>query len=268
MALKFSANLSALYKEVPFLDRFARAAEAGFSVVEVEFPYEAGIQNVKSRLDSLGLTLCLFNLPPGDAQLGEWGFLSNPAKRDYFQQGFEMALEAARLLKCQSLNTMYGQRLSGVDLKEQRDCACENLAWAAPQAEQAGVTLLIEPLNPADFPNYALQQTAAALDLLTRVDHASARLLYNVYHAQMTEGNLINTLKNNLASIGHIQVADVPGRHQPGTGEINFEAIFACLEEIGYPGFVGLEYNPAGDTESSLAWLARARRAVPDITTS
>ena len=181
MALKFSANLSMLYREVPFLDRFARAAEAGFSVVEVQFPYEAGVQNVNGRLDSLGLTLSLFNLPPGDAQLGEWGFLSNPAKRDYFQQGFDMALEAARLLKCQRLNTMYGQKLPGVDPKEQRDCACENLAWAAPQAEQAGVTLLIEPLNPTDFPNYALQQTAAALDLAETggpcVGQASVRCL-------------------------------------------------------------------------------------------
>lgn len=261
MPLRFSANLSTLYPEIPFLDRFARAAHAGFSAVEFHFPYAAGIQNVKNRLDEHGLRVSLFNLPPGEVRRGEWGLLSDPAQRDRFKLDFAMALEAAVILKCPRLNTMYGQRLPAISPEEQSDCACENLLWAAPQAEEAGVTLLIEALNPKDFPNCGLPSISTALRLLNRTGRPSVKLLYDVYHAQMTEGNLLETLKAHLAAIGHVQIADVPGRHQPGTGEIDFPAIFSCLEGLHYAGYVGLEYNPTGDTDASLSWLEKDRRA-------
>ncbi len=163
------------------------------------------------------------------------------------------------------LNLMFVQRVLDIEWAEQLDCACENLTWAAPQAEAVGVTLLIEALNPSDFPNYALQRTSAAMEGLKQTNHRSVKLLYDVYHAQMTEGNIINTIKNNLSIIGHIQIADVPGRHQPGTGEINFNSIFSCLEEEGYLGYIGLEYKPVGDTNSSLIWLGREDRSFAGI---
>ena len=260
MIQKFSANLSMLYTEVTFLDRFEKAAQAGFSAIEFLFSYEAGEQNIKTRLDDLGLKLVLFNLPAGDIQKGEWGSLSNPRNREYFKKSFTIAIEAALVLQCERLNMMFGQRVPEVEWEEQLDCACENLTWAVSQTKTAGVTLLIEALNPTDFPNYALQRTSAALDVLKKTNHPSVRLLYDVYHAQMTEGNLINTIKANLPVIGHIQIADVPGRHQPGTGEINFNAIFSCLEEARYIGYIGLEYKPMADTDASLLWLNRKDR--------
>jgi hydroxypyruvate isomerase len=268
MNLKFSANLSMLYIEVPFLDRFKKAAKAGFVAVEFLFPYDAGVQNVKTRLDDLGLRLALFNLPPGNIQKGEWGSLSNPQNREYFRWSFTNALEAALVLKCERLNLMFGQRILDFEWAEQLDCACENLTWAAPQAKANGVTLLIEALNPTDFPNYALQRTSDAIGVLKQTNYPSVKLLYDVYHAQMTEGNLINTINNNLSFIGHIQIADVPGRHQPGTGEINFNAIFSCLEEKGYLGYIGLEYKPEGDTNSSLIWLRKRKLSIADTNMS
>lgn len=251
--------------EVPFLDRFEKAAQAGFLAIEFLFPYEAGVQNVKIRLDDLGLKLALFNLPAGDIQKGEWGSLSNPRNREYFKRSFTTALEAALVLQCERLNLMFGQRVPDREWAEQLDCACENISWAASQAKAVGITLLIEALNPTDFPNYALQRTSAALEGLKQTNHPSVKLLYDVYHAQMAEGNIINTIKNNLSIIGHIQIADVPGRHQPGTGEINFNAIFSCLEEERYLGYIGLEYKPVGDTDSSLIWLGKEDRSFAGI---
>ena len=174
-----------LYGESPFLDRFVRAAGAGFAAVEFMFPYEAGVGAVEARLDDLGLTVALFNLHAGDTSAGEWGTLSNPARCDTFRWSFTTALEAASRLNCGRLNTMFGQRVAGLESAAQVDCAIENLAWAAPQAAQVDVTLLIEPLNPTDFPNYFLHGTAAALEIVAQVDHPAVRLQYDVYHAQM-----------------------------------------------------------------------------------
>ena len=260
MALRYAANLGKLYTEVPFLDRFARAAAAGFQAVEFLSPYEAGAGEISARLDDLGLTVALFNLPVGDARAGEWGTLSNPARRDYFRWSLDTALEIAGRLGCRRLNAMFGQRVAGLAHTAQVDCAIENLIWAAPRAARAGVTLLIEPLNPTDFPNYFLRTTATAMEVVTQVDHPAVGLQYDVYHAQMTEGNLIETITARFPHIGHVQIADVPGRHEPGTGEINFPAILATLEGLGYQGYVGLEYRPTGETDASLSWLPREAR--------
>ena len=260
MALKYCINLSMLYTEHPFLDRFAKAARAGFRAVEFFFPYEFDLKEMRARLEDFGLVQVLFNLQPGEAAAGEWGTLSNPRRRDFFRSSFARALEVAKYLDCARLNVMFGNKVDCVERNALAQCAVENLSWAAPLAGQAGVTLLIEPLNETDFPNYALHRIGEALNLIKQVNHPGVKLQCDVYHAQMTEGNLINTIKRCLPDIGHIQIADVPGRHQPGTGEINYPNVLSALEKLGYTGYVGLEYSPSNGTESSLAWLAREER--------
>jgi hydroxypyruvate isomerase len=238
MTLRYAANLSMLYTEVLFLDRFASAAAAGFAAVEFLFPYEAGVGAIRARS-------------------GEWGTLGDPARRDCFRRSFAEALEAADRLHCRRLNALFGNEVVGLEPSAQIDCAVENLGWAAPQAARAGVTLLVEPLNPIDFPRYFLHTTAVALDIVAWVDHPAVRLQYDVYHAQMTEGNLIHTITTSFPYIGHVQIADVPGRHEPGTGEIDFPAVFSALDRLGYPGYIGLEYRPSSGTDASLSWLPR-----------
>ncbi|MBN1812706.1 MAG: TIM barrel protein [Anaerolineae bacterium] len=260
MTLRYSANLTMLYTEVEFLDRFAKAAAAGFAAVEFLSPYEVGVDEVKARVDDLGLTVAMFNLPAGDADAGEFGTLGHPARRDFFRWSFAEALAAANRLECERLHAMFGKRAAGFDAAAQIDCALDNLAWAAPQAAEAGVTLLIETLNPIDWPDYFLNTTADALEVVVLAAQPNVKLQYDVYHAQMAEGNLINTITDNFPTIGHIQIADVPGRHEPGTGEINYPAIFATLDRLGYEGYVGLEYHPSGDTDASLGWLPRKAR--------
>lgn len=255
MRLRYCVNLSMIYTEHPFLERFALAARGGFSAIEYHFPYEFAAKDIKSRLESLALTQVLFNLHPGNTSAGEWGTLSNPQRRDYFRRCLTEALELAVFFNCTRLNTMFGNRVLGIERNEQMNCAVENLSWAAPLAAQAGVTLLIEPLNRTDFPDCLLHRTSEALEIIRQVEHAHVKLQYDVYHAQMMEGNLINTITTSLPVIEHIQIADAPGRHQPGTGEINYPAVLGALERLSYSGCVGLEYRPPNDSESSLAWL-------------
>jgi len=260
MALKYCINLSMLYTEHPFLDRFAKAAGAGFRAVEAFFPYDYDLLEIKARLEDLGLTQVLFNLHAGDTTAGEWGTLSNPHRRTYFRWSLAVALEVASVLKCSRIHAMFGNKVAGLERNAQLECATENLLWAGPAAAAAGVTLLIEPLNEMDFPNSGLHRTAEALSVVRQVNDPQVKLQYDIYHAQMTEGNLINTMTSCLPYIGHIQIADVPGRHQPGTGEINYPVVLSVLEKLNYTGYVGLEYRPSNDTDSSLAWLARQER--------
>ncbi len=250
-----------LYGEVPFLDRFALARRSGFAAVEFLFPYEAGVDAIKSRIDDLGLTIALFNLPPGDRP-GEWGTLSNPGRIDYFRSSFDLALESAIRLGCRRLHVMFGNRAPEVLPEEQVRCALDNLAWAAPQAEQAGITLLVEALNPIEFPAFMLHTASTALDVVVQAAHPFVMLQYDVYQAQMATGNLIDTITACFPHIGHIQIGDVPGRHEPGTGEINYPNVFAALERLGYTGYIGLEYRPSGETDASLAWLPREARGL------
>lgn len=260
MPLRFAPNLSMLYTEVAFLERFVRAQAAGFRIVEFLFPYEFGWQAIKSRLDDLGLEVALFNINPGDLAKGERGAASHPARRDFFQRTMEEALEYAIRLGCPRIHTMVGNCLVGLEPAVQLACAVENLAWAAPLAAAAGVTLTIEPLNSMDMPDYLIHTTTAGMQLVTAVNHPNVKLQFDFYHTQMEEGNLIHKATTLLPHIGHIQISDVPGRHQPGTGEINYPAIFAALERLGYAGPIGLEYRPAGETDASLAWLPREQR--------
>jgi hydroxypyruvate isomerase len=252
----FAANITMLFQEVPFLERFRRASEAGFSAVEFQFPYEYDIRAVEHMVEEHELEVALFNLHPGDTKLKEWGTLSNPQRRGHFQWSFSKAMEIVEILGCSRLNMMFGQRVTRLDPEEQIECAVRNLQWAAPQAAQINVTLLIESLNAYDFPDYFLTTTRMAMEVIRNVNHPNVGLQYDVYHAQITEGNLVNTLTKLISEIKHVQIADVPGRHQPGTGEIRFQEIFSTLERLKYDGYVGLEYIPLSTTEEALNWIA------------
>jgi hydroxypyruvate isomerase len=256
--LKFAPNLTWLFKELPFLDRFDAAANAGFNAVELLFPYEAGIDAVKARLNAAGLHVALFNTPPGNVDTGEFGLLAAPSRRNAFRRDFEIALDAAQRLNCARLHVMAGKQMPDVSRQAQLDCALENLAWAAPLAETTGVTLLIESLNPVDVPDYLLLNPTDGLNLVEQANWPNVKMQFDVYHAQMTQGNLINTITSNFARIGHIQIADVPGRCQPGCGEINYPAVFRTLTKLDYDGYIGLEYKPVGSTLESLVWLDEA----------
>lgn len=260
MSLRYAPNLSMLYTEVPFLDRFGCADAAGFKAVEFLFPYREGVDRIRRRAEHYGLEIVLFDIPPGDETAGDLGTLADPQRRSYFRHSFDTALEAASQLRCRRLNILFGNRTPEVDRSAQMECALTNLAWAAPQAAQAGVTLLLEPLNPLDRPAYLLHNTAEAMSIIGQVNHPSVMLQYDVYHAQISEGNLIHTIGKYFPWIGHIQIAEVPGRHEPGTGEIDYQPVFQALEKLGYLGYIGLEYQPLETTEASLCWLPRAHR--------
>ena len=264
MTLNFAANLSMLYPDRPFLERFSAARAAGFDAVEFLFPYEFGHQAIRQRLDEQGLQVVLFNISPGDYAAGDRGILSHPHRRADFQRTLQEALTYAHALGSPRIHVMVGNRLPDTAHALQFATIVENLGWAAPLAAAAGVTLVVEPLNATDQPRYFIHTTAEGMAIVEAVNHPHVRLQYDVYHAQMTEGNLLNTIQRYLPYIGHIQVSDVPGRHEPGTGEINYPAIFATLEQLGYAGYIGLEYHPSGDTDQSLAWLpVGKRRTVP-----
>lgn len=258
--MQFSANLSMLFTEHPFLERFGQAARAGFRAAECLFPYEAGVEAIRAQLLEFELQLVLFNLPPGDQAAGDWGCLGLPGREDEYKRHFDQALKAAEVLGCDRLHALFGQRLPDVAAEAQIECALRNLSWSAPLAEEAGVIVMIEALNSKDFPAFFLSKPSMALDLVKQIDHEHIRLQYDVYHAQRTEGDLITTIQEALPWIGHIQIADVPGRHEPGTGEINYPRIFEALKKSEYRGFIGLEYRPFNDTISSLGWLQEACR--------
>ena len=252
---RFAANLSLLFVEYPFLERFDRAAAAGFRAVEFLFPYAEDIRAVAGALRRNGLEQVLFNLPAGDFTKGERGIANDPTRTAEFRDGVARALEIAAVLGCPRLNCLVGLTLPDLPLERQLGTVAENLAYAAEQAEAAGVRLGVDPLNPVDAPGFLLGTTAQALALIDRVGHPNLVLQYDVYHAQRAEGNITATIRAVVGRIGHVQIADSPDRHQPGTGEINVPFVLRALDAAGYDGWVSLEYNPLGSTEASLAWL-------------
>ncbi|MCK4400689.1 TIM barrel protein [bacterium] len=244
-----------LFSEVPFLERFEQAAKAGFSDVEFLFPYSEGVSNIRSRIVDLGLNVVLFDVPPGDMQAGEFGTLCLPYRREYFRRSFDTALDVAEHLNCKRLNVLFGNRTTRFSADVQMNCAIENLQWVLPLAEKAKITLLLEPLSKVVAPTCMLHDTKIAMQIIKTLNHPRLKLQYDFFHAQINEGNLIRTMTNNFDYIGHIQIADAPNRHEPGTGEINYNAIFAKLVELDYRGFIGLEYTPSGSSLESLTWL-------------
>jgi hydroxypyruvate isomerase len=251
---KFAANLTMLFTELPFLDRFEAAAKAGFKAVEFMFPYPYPVDELRARLDAHGLQLVLHNLPAGDWEAGERGIACLPGREGEFRGGVAMAIRYAKPLGVSQLNCLVGKVPETVEPAVVRQTLVANLRFAADALGAVGLNLLVEPVNTYDIPGFFLNRTAQALQLLDEVGAANTFVQYDIYHAQRMEGELGATLRQALPRIGHIQVADNPGRHEPGTGEINYPWLFAHLDAIGYQGWVGCEYKPAQTTTAGLGW--------------
>jgi hydroxypyruvate isomerase len=257
---RFAANLSMLFTEVPLLDRFERAARAGFSSVEMQFPYEAPAAAIRERLVANHQKMVLHNLPAGDSAAGDRGIAANPARVDEFRAGVARGIEYATVLGVPQLNCLAGKAPPGVADSVVRQTFVANVRFAAQALKAAGLKLLLEPINNYDVPGFWLNRTELAISVLDEVGADNAYVQYDIYHAQRYEGELAATMSKHLARIGHIQVADNPGRNEPGTGEINYSFLFGHLDRIGYQGHVGCEYKPATTTEAGLGWLEAARR--------
>ncbi len=253
--LKFSASLTMMFNEFGFLDRFERASKAGFKGVEYLFPYEWEKGELAEKLDKYGLTQVLFNLSAGDWLAGERGIACLPRRVGEFQESVGLAIGYAKALKCSRLNCLVGITPKDAPAENVRQTLVDNLRFAASALEKEGIRLLVEPLNDQDIPGFYLVHTRDTLQLFEEANHANLWLQYDIYHMQIMEGNLTRTILNNLAHIAHIQLADNPGRHEPETGEVNYTNLLRFIDEAGYDGWVGCEYNPAGVTENGLGWV-------------
>ena len=252
---RFAANLSLLFTEVPFLDRFALAARAGFQAVEFLFPYAYAASDIRQRLDVHGLTLVLHNLPAGDWDAGERGMACHPNRVAEFCASVATGVRYATALGVGQLHCLAGKVPAGVSEMVLRETYVANLVYAARACKDAGLRLLIEPINTSDIPGYYLNRTAQALSILDEVGADNAFLQYDIYHAQRMEGELAATIARHVDRIGHIQLADNPGRHEPGSGEINYDFLFVHLDRVGYAGWIGCEYKPASTTLAGLGWV-------------
>ncbi|KON80790.1 hydroxypyruvate isomerase [Azoarcus sp. PA01] len=253
--IKFAANLTMLFNEVGFLDRFEAAASAGFKGVEYLFPYAFQKEQLAEKLDHFGLTQVLHNLPAGDWEAGERGIACDPARVGEFQDGVGRAIEYAGVLGCRQVNCLAGKTPAGVDAGRVRETFIDNLRFAAGHLKAAGIRLLVEPINTYDIPGFYLSRTAQAAEILEAVGSDNLFIQYDIYHAQRMEGELANTIARHLPRIAHIQLADNPGRNEPGTGEINWRFLFDFIERSGYDGWIGCEYKPATTTREGLGWI-------------
>ncbi len=252
---RFAANLTMMFNEVEFTERFGAAARAGFRGVEYLFPYACPARQIAELLARHKLTQALFNLPAGDWAAGDRGIACLPDRAGEFRDGVGKAIEYANALGCRQLNCLAGIAPAGLSAAQAHETLVANVAFAAGELEHHGIRLLIEPINTRDIPGFFLNRTRQALDVIAESGSQNLGLQYDVYHMQIMEGDLACTIQNNLALIGHIQVADNPGRHEPGTGEIHYPFLFSHLDRLGYGGWVGCEYKPAGGTEAGLTWL-------------
>lgn len=251
---QFAANISLMYTEVPFLDRFAAAAADGFRGVEFLFPYEFAAQDVAEHLREHGLTQALFNLPPGDWTANERGMACQPGRVEEFRQCVLVAQAYARVIGCRSLHALAGKVPQGVSAEDARETYVSNLRWAAQTLAADGITLLIEPINGRDMPGYFLQRQQQAHDVVAQVGEPNLKVQMDFYHCQIMEGDLIRNLERHVASVGHVQIAGVPDRHEPDWGEIAYPQIFDRLDALGYAGCVGCEYRPRMGTSAGLGW--------------
>jgi hydroxypyruvate isomerase len=249
-----------LFVELPFLDRFEAAAAAGFEGVEYLFPYDFEVEALASRLRRYGLTQVLHNLPAGDWAKGERGIACLPGREEEFRDGVDKAIRYATALGCGQVNCLAGIAPEGTDRRLLNATLLGNLRYAAARLSEAGIRLLVEPVNTRDIPGFFLRNTQQARTIIADADSDNLQIQYDVYHMQIMEGDLARTIKANLDLIGHVQIADNPGRNEPGTGEINYEFLFGYLDRIGYRGWVGCEYKPKGATVDGLKWMP-ARRA-------
>ena len=254
-----------LFNEEPFLDRFAVAAEMGFDGVELLFPYSFDKRELRGLLIRHKLQLVLHDMPAGDWDSGERGIACLPDRKCEFEASVELAIEYARALNCPRLNCLAGIAPANADPHLIRKTLVQNLRLAAQKAAVAGLEVLLEPINSVDMPGYYVTRSQQALNIIADAEAKNLKLQYDVYHMQIMEANLTGTIRDHLDKIGHIQIADHPGRHEPGTGKIDFSSIFQCLDQCRYTGWVGCEYQPKIDTKRSLQWLAAtASRTRPD----
>jgi hydroxypyruvate isomerase len=254
---KLAANLSMMFTEVHFLDRFAAAAAAGFDGVEFLFPYEFAPDEIAARLRQHKLSQVLFNLPPGDWARGERGTAALPGREKEFIAGLDRALEFALATGCKQLHAMAGNWPVGANWREGAAVYVDNLRRAADRVAEHDITVLIEPLNKRDNPGYFLNTTVEAAAILNEVGRKNVKLQLDLYHCQITEGDLAIHIRNLAGSYAHVQIAGVPDRHEPDNGEVNFAYVLSVLDEIGYPGWVGCEYRPAAATDAGLSWAQR-----------
>ena len=252
---RFAANLTMLFNEVPFLERFALAKTAGFKAVEFLFPYAYSTEEIKSALDNNALKLALHNLPAGDWDAGERGIACHPDRVNEFRSGVAKAIEYATHLHVGQLNCLAGKAPVGVEAKLLHDTFVSNLQYAASELKKVGLKLLIEPINTFDIPGFYLSKTEQGIAILDAVGADNAFLQYDIYHAQRMEGELANTIQKHLSRIAHIQLADNPGRNEPGTGEIHYDYLFGLLDRLGYAGYIGCEYKPLKSTAAGLGWM-------------
>jgi hydroxypyruvate isomerase len=252
---RFSANLSFLWNDIPFAERFGAAARAGFASVEYMFPYALEPEDLSARLRESSVRQDLFNLPAGDFDAGERGVAVDPDRRDEFRTGVERALRYADMLECRKLNCLAGVRVLDVSWDDQFACLVENLGYAADRVGAEGATLHLELLNAKDTPGFFVDSVPLVERVLDAVDSPHLLFLCDVYHLQRTSGDLVDTIRKLGGRIGHYQVADAPDRHEPGTGEIAYPFVFEAIEATGYDGFIGLEYRPSGGTDDSLGWI-------------
>ena len=253
--LRFSANLEFLFGEVPFIDRFEAAAAAGFRAVEIHFVGGRDRGAIEAALARTGLVIDAMNVDCGDFAAGERGFAADPARRAEFRASIDRAIEDAARFRIPRMHILLGRRDPAVSRTAQLGSAAVNLAWAADRLEAAGRIGLIELLNPLDNPGYILESMTDVLGLLDAVGSANLRIQFDVYHLQRVQGELIRTFEHVRDRIGHIQIADAPGRNEPGSGEIDYRTILAAIDAAGYDGYVGLEYRPLRSTVESLAWI-------------
>ena len=255
---RFAANLSMMYQEHPFLERFGAAAKDGFKGIEFLFPYAFAAADLRARLAEHGLTQALFNGPPGNWEAGERGLASLPGREDEFKASVATALEYARVLGNDRLHLMAGLIQPGEGRARHRETYVRNLAYAAKQAASAGVTVVIEPINTRDIPGFFLNRQDEAHAICGEVGAANLMVQMDFYHCQIVEGDLAMKLKKYIAGVGHIQIAGAPERHEPDVGEINYPYLFRLMDELGYAGWVGCEYRPSGATSAGLGWLRAA----------
>jgi len=253
---RFSANLSFLFKDVPFPERFRRAADSGFRGVEFFWPGVEELDAVAREVQETGLEVALFNFDAGDMAAGDRGLAGDPDRAAEFRDNVPVALELAARIGCPRLNALVGVHRPGLELEAQLEVARENVAWAAERARAQGATIMIEPINGYDNGDVLLETSSDAIAFIDSVGADNVQLQYDVYHMQRVEGNLAETISSLLPRIGHVQIADPPSRGEPGTGEVNFGFVLGLLDRSGYGGWVGLEYNPStSTTEESLGWI-------------
>lgn len=252
---RFAANLSMMYNEHAFLDRFAAAAADGFRAVEYLFPYEHAATELRARLDANGLTQALFNAPPGDWAAGERGLAALPGREAEFRDAVGRALEYAGVIGNDRVHVMAGLVPANADRARHRAAYLENVAYAAKAAAAQGITIVLEPINTRDMPGYFLNRQDDAQAICKEIGAANLKVQFDCYHCQIVEGDIAMKLKRDMPGIGHIQIAGVPERHEPDLGELNYPYLFEVIDGLGYEGWIGCEYRPRAGTSEGLGWL-------------